>query len=473
MSNTQSNDSLRELNAKLLAEIGELRKKFAEIKVENDELKDKNTEIPELRRKFAEIETERTELKAKIAELLKQGVEENKRRDAENAELKIRIEELEKNKADSSAENVRRDVEITEIKAEIVKLRDNNEENKELTFLQSDNISKEMVSGNGKNNNTIDSNNNTMNSNTSEAPFGNIQVSDSVVDQLNNEVGRAVTSGDAPSDNANTESLEDKETDGFLDEVHKKKISDEIRERKREEKLHRESIAQDSLISRNIKTVPSGNDQSHVTSKTEVSVEQDDDMIPGESLDENQIVEQGLIHELCSSISPEDNVSSTEIISSCVSLENLISGSAQHLSYLFETAIKSSQQEILDWYNYSFEFESKVDALMADGRIKDKTARSMIYKEMKPFLPTKITQANLRKKTHRARKHLMLFGENGIGLDKIKLVSYSATEISKLTNAQIQNVIDQVKKYTSDHQSHMTLIKTVPSGNDQIKAERM
>ncbi|POG67474.1 hypothetical protein GLOIN_2v1646451, partial [Rhizophagus irregularis DAOM 181602=DAOM 197198] len=90
-------------------------------------------------------------------------------------------------------------------------------------------------------------------------------------------------------------------------------------------------------------------------------------MIPEESLDENQIVEQGLIHELCSFISPEDNVSSTEIISSCVSLENLILGSAQHLSYLFEIAIKSSQQEILDWYNYSFEFESKVDALMADG----------------------------------------------------------------------------------------------------------
>jgi hypothetical protein len=148
----------------------------------------------------------------------------------------------------------------------------------------------------------------------------------------------------------------------------------------------------------------------------------------------------------------------------------MISGSAQHLSYLFDTAIKSGQQEILDWYNYSLEFESKVDALTADGRIKDKTARSMIYKEMKPFLP-KITQDNLRKKTLRARKHLMLFGKNGVGIDKIKLVSYSATEISKLNNAQIQNVIDQVKKYTSsDHQSHVTL-KTVPSGNDQIKAE--
>ncbi len=108
---------------------------------------------------------------------------------------------------------------------------------------------------------------------------------------------------------------------------------------------------------------------------------------------------------------------------------------------------------------------------MVDDRIKDKMARSMIYKKMKTFLPTKIIQANLCKKTHRVRKHLMLFGKNGIRLDKIKLVSYSATEISKLTNAQIQNVIDQVKKYTSDHQSHMTLIKTVPSENDQIKAK--
>jgi len=72
---------------------------------------------------------------------------------------------------------------------------------------------------------------------------------------------------------------------------------------------------------------------------------------------------------------------------------------------------------------------------MSDDRIKDKMARSMIYKKMKSFLPTKITQANLCKKTHRARKYLMLFGKNGIGLDKIKLVLYSAIEISKLTNA--------------------------------------
>src|SRR4051794_25309153 len=71
-SNMQSTDSLRELNAKLLAEIAELRKE--------------NAEIPGLREKllrFAEVETENARLK--------QIIEENARRDAENAEFKSRV----------------------------------------------------------------------------------------------------------------------------------------------------------------------------------------------------------------------------------------------------------------------------------------------------------------------------------------------------------------------------------------------
>ena len=77
---------------------------------------------------------------------------------------------------------------------------------------------------------------------------------------------------------------------------------------------------------------------------------------------------------------------------------------------------------------------------------------------MKPFLPN-ITQDNLRKNTLRARKLLMLFGKDGVGIDKIKQVTYSANEISKLTNIQIQNIINQVT------------LKIVPSGNDQTNAE--
>ncbi|CAG8493506.1 15045_t:CDS:2 [Cetraspora pellucida] len=75
MSNAQSNNLLRELNAKLLAEIAELRKKFAEIKVENDELKDKNAKIVAFSDKITKLEAERTKLKTKIEELESENVE--------------------------------------------------------------------------------------------------------------------------------------------------------------------------------------------------------------------------------------------------------------------------------------------------------------------------------------------------------------------------------------------------------------
>ena len=76
----------------------DLEAKKDELKGENAELKNKNAEIPDLKRKFAEIESEKVELKARIAKLLRQAVEESKRRDVENAEFKARIEELKKNK---------------------------------------------------------------------------------------------------------------------------------------------------------------------------------------------------------------------------------------------------------------------------------------------------------------------------------------------------------------------------------------
>ena len=166
-------------------------------------------------------------------------------------------------------------------------------------------------------------------------------------------------------------------------------------------------------VNHNTKTVPSGNDQSHViltespSLQTEVSeLEQDDE------IDKNQIVEQGLIQELHLPTKENDNsikISNSGDKSGNMSLEELkivsFGNSAQHLSHLFKTAIKSRQQEISNWYYYSLEFENKVHDITADGKIKDKTARTMIYKEMKPFLPN-ITQDNLRKKTLRARNFL-------------------------------------------------------------------
>ncbi|RGB39468.1 hypothetical protein C1646_754416 [Rhizophagus diaphanus] len=183
----QSIDSLRELNAKLLAEIAELRK-------ENTKLKDKNAKIPDLKRKFTDIESEKVELKARIAELLRQAVEESKRRDhVENAELKARIKELEKNKTVTT----KFESENAEFRDRITKV----EQNQSLI----DNFS----------NNTSSN----FNSDADQVP--------------------TVTHYKKPL--VDTSLPEDRETNAFLDEVYKKKINNEIRQRNRKKKLSQSS----------------------------------------------------------------------------------------------------------------------------------------------------------------------------------------------------------------------------------------
>ena len=158
----QSIDSLRELNSKLLAEIAELRKK--------------NDKIPVLEKKFAEVEAENARLK--------QIIEENARRDSENAELKSRVGELEGRLA------------LLEQGSAVDGIA--------LSFGQTQNDEEVMP----------------------VVTVPTVDVPNSVIDKLNNEVGRA------PSDlDGNDEEMVD-----FLDEAYKKSISNEIRERKREKK---------------------------------------------------------------------------------------------------------------------------------------------------------------------------------------------------------------------------------------------
>jgi len=238
-----------------------------------------------------------------------------------------------------------------------------------------------------------------------------------------------------------TISLEEKEENEFLDSTYRKQVSKEIIQSIREKKL-RDQNADLSLVNQ--------------TDTTSEILESDDQIVEGliQEMTYNQA--QNIVS---SGINPSSNnakIDFTEISKSCI--QDMIPGSAQSLSDLFDKAIKSGQKQILCWYYYSLEFENKVKSLTGDGKIKDKTARSQIYKEMKPFLPT-ITDANLRKKTQRARKILTLFGEGGVGVAKIKQISYSARTISGLTNAQIQYVINQVTS------------KTVTIGLDRINVE--
>ncbi|POG66459.1 hypothetical protein GLOIN_2v1780500 [Rhizophagus irregularis DAOM 181602=DAOM 197198] len=103
-----------------------------------------------------------------------------------------------------------------------------------------------------------------------------------------------------------------------------------------------------------------------------------------------------------------DTGNSDNTTESC--MEDMIPDSAQKLSELFDKAIKTGQKQILYWFYYSLEFENRFRSLTMDGKVKYKTARSKIYRVMKPFLPM-ITDVNLRKRTERARKILKLFGE--------------------------------------------------------------
>ena len=169
----QSTDSLRELNAKLLAEIAELRK-------ENDK-------IPELEKKFAEVKAENAKLK--------QIIEENARRDAENAELKSRVGELEAR----------------------------------LALLEQSSAVDGMALSFGQTQN-------------GEEAMPTVDVPDSVIDQLNNEVGRA------PSDLDDNEEMVD-----FLDDVYKKNISNDIRERRRKKKQRDQEAL---VISQDVTKIP-------------------------------------------------------------------------------------------------------------------------------------------------------------------------------------------------------------------------
>ena len=124
--------------------------------------------------------------------------------------------------------------------------------------------------------------------------------------------------------------------------------------------------------------------QNDVISKVSVLDESDTTSEILES--ENQIVE-GLVQELTSEFSfasgneslNEGEVNISEISNPCI--QDMIPGSAQSLSDLFDKAIKMGQKQILYWFYYSLEFENKVRNLTADGKIKDKTARSKIYRK--------------------------------------------------------------------------------------------
>src|ERR1051325_7476491 len=71
------------------------KQRITELEAENAELRKENTEIRDLRFKLSVSDAEIAELKRRNAETLRSNAEYNERRDAENAKLRARIEEME------------------------------------------------------------------------------------------------------------------------------------------------------------------------------------------------------------------------------------------------------------------------------------------------------------------------------------------------------------------------------------------
>ncbi|CAG8625062.1 3175_t:CDS:2, partial [Racocetra fulgida] len=86
-----------------------------------------------------------------------------------------------------------------------------------------------------------------------------------------------------------------------------------------------------------------------------------------------------------------------------------------------------------------------VNDVKTANNIDDQSARTIVYNEIKSLLPD-ITDVNLRKITSRAKKAYILY--EGIGIDKISQITYSASAISSLKDNQIQNIINDFPKTT-------------------------
>ncbi|CAG8846691.1 19202_t:CDS:2, partial [Gigaspora margarita] len=170
-----------------------------------------------------------------------------------------------------------------------------------------------------------------------------------------------------------TKSLEDKEVDEFLDSKDKERVSNIIRERNKEKKFRDLSPVESE------KTVNKIHDQNlNESSKPSINSDSTDPFEYNDlsQPDKNQIVEQDLKQELSASPTSRKNI---------ISNQNLLDGenqvTAQSIVCIFRKAIQSGREEILHWCRYIEKYDKRVSEITSNGKVKIKTARSLVYKE--------------------------------------------------------------------------------------------
>jgi regulator of replication initiation timing len=168
-----------------------------------------SSELDSLRQRIIELEAENAEVKAKYIKVM----DENAEVKAENAKLRCALEEHE---------------------ARFTRLEQRDKEKTNLIAKMDDDIKE--IKQSSANASFVENPNNVVRLGKLEKMANPLNTSDST---FNSNVCKPIRT--------ETKSLEDKETDDFLDEVHKKRVSDEIRQRNKEKKIQRESTVPSDL----------------------------------------------------------------------------------------------------------------------------------------------------------------------------------------------------------------------------------
>ncbi|CAG8446556.1 10837_t:CDS:10 [Acaulospora colombiana] len=260
--------------------------------------------------------------------------------------------------------------------------------------------------------------------------------------------------------------LEDEEIDEFLDLKCKERVSEEIIQIIKEKKLRDQEVSSGSqdtspeeLISPPLPSIHNENSNPEVKLSYSES-KSSANLLSNQKIPYNQKVERGLRHELFICTKENNNKSSKvfDIQIPEFTLETILTGSSkvtsQNIVDLFRVAMKVRQKESLCWYCYYKAYENRVSDVKSANDIDDQSARTIVYNEIKLLLPD-ITDVNLHKITSRAKKVYVLY--EGIGIDKISQVTYSASAISSLKDIQIQNIINDFSKKSIDTNSQKVI----------------
>ncbi|RIA80230.1 hypothetical protein C1645_810530 [Glomus cerebriforme] len=351
--------------------------------------------------------------------------------------LKKRITELEVMNSELEAKYIEVMAENIEVKAENVKLSRALEEN-EARFTNLEQRDKEKTTLIAKLDDDVEK------IKQSSISTSSIENSDNTVAkrQLEKKPKPSNTSGNASNSDV-CQSVEDKETDDFLDKTFKKSVSDGFRQRNRErqaerKKLLRESATQD--LSGDVQKGPSS------------SVTQDKESRSHKKKEAENIVQDVFDFTMTEiSLTGREGNNCQEKIESQGLAELSSSDVLQNINRLYGNActaekerVKANQAEILCWRNFIIGLGNSIDEIMIKEKVGMKKAKGLIYDFILAQNPD-TKRKTLYQRIYRARK-VYEFSEK-IGIDKIRYIkTYNANSIAELSDSQIQTIIDYFSK---------------------------